>query len=63
MEVAYIPALAAWPAIGGLTSFATSWMTRQAQAKAQRVASERDKREALFGGFLEEAAKLYADAL
>jgi hypothetical protein len=49
--------------IGGLTSFATSWMTRQAQAKAQRVASERDKREALFGGFLEEAAKLYADAL
>lgn len=31
--------------------------------QAQRLASERDKREVLFGRFLEEAAKLYADAL
>jgi hypothetical protein len=65
MDAAYISALAALAgtAIGGLTSFTTSWMTQQAQAKAQRIANERDKREALFGRFLEEAAKLYADAL
>ena len=65
MEAAYISASAALAgtAIGGLTSFATSWTTQQAQVRAQRLANERDKREALFGRFLEEAAKLYADAL
>jgi hypothetical protein len=65
MDAAYISALAALTgtAIGGLTSFATSWMTQHAQFKAQRIAAERDKREALFGRFLDEAAKLYTDAL
>jgi hypothetical protein len=65
MEAAYISALAALAgsAIGGLTSFATSWMTQQVQARTQRVAHEKEKREALFGKFLDEAAKLYADAL
>jgi hypothetical protein len=65
MEAAYISALAALAgtAIGGLTSFATSCSTQQSQAKAQRLASEREKREALFGKFLDEAAKLYADSL
>ena len=65
MDAAYISALAALAgtAIGGLTSFATSWMTQQAQARAQRLAAERDARAALFGRFLDEAAKLYSDAL
>jgi hypothetical protein len=65
MDAAYISALAALAgtAIGGLTSFATSWMTQQAQARAQRLAAERDARAALFGRFLDEGAKLYSDAL
>jgi hypothetical protein len=65
MDAAYISAFAALAgtAIGGLTSFATSWMTQQAQARAQRLAAERDARAALFGRFLDEAAKLYSDAL
>jgi hypothetical protein len=65
MDAAYISAFAALAgsAIGGLTSFATSWITQHAQARAQRLAAERDSRAALFGRFLEEAAKLYADAL
>ena len=65
MDAAYISALAALAgtAIGGLTSFATSWTTQQAQARAQRLAAERDSRAALFGRFLDEAAKLYAEAL
>ena len=65
MDAAYISALAALAgtAIGGLTSFATSWTTQQAQARAQRLATERDSRAALFGRFLDEAAKLYSDAL
>ena len=65
MESAYISAIAALAgtAIGGLASFATSWVTQQAQTRAQRIAAERDSRAALFGKFLDEAAKLYSDAL
>jgi hypothetical protein len=65
MESAYISAFAALAgtAIGGLASFATSWVTQQAQTRAQRIAAERDSRAALFGRFLDEAAKLYSDAL
>jgi hypothetical protein len=63
MEAAYISALAALAgtAIGGLTSFATSWMTQQAQTRNQRLAAEKEKREDLFGRFVDEA--VYADAL
>lgn len=65
MDAAYVSALAALAgtAIGGLTSFVTSWMTQHSQAKLQRIASEREKREILFGRFLEEAARLYVDAM
>ncbi len=65
MEAAYISAFAALAgtAVGGLTSFATSWTTQQAQARAQRLAAEREARAALFSRFLDEAAKLYSDAL
>ena len=65
MNTAYVSAFAALAgtAIGGLASFATSWVTQQAQTKAQRIAAERDARAALFGRFLDEAAKLYSEAL
>jgi hypothetical protein len=65
MDAAYISAFAALAgtAIGGLTSFATSWITQQAQARAQRFAAEKEARAALFGRFQDEAAKLYTDAL
>jgi hypothetical protein len=65
MEPAYISAFAALAgtAIGGLASFATSWVTQHAQTRAQRIVAEKDARAALFGRFLDEAAKLYSDAL
>jgi hypothetical protein len=65
MDAAYITAFAALAgtAIGGLASFATSWVTQQAATRAQRIAAERDARAALFGRFLDEAARLYSDAL
>jgi hypothetical protein len=65
MDTAYISAFAALAgtAIGGLASFTTSWVTQNAQSRAQRRAAERDARAALFGRFLDEAAKLYSDAL
>ena len=44
MDAAYISAFAALAgtAIGGLTSFVTSWMTQHSQARALRLASERE---------------------
>ena len=65
MDSAYISAFAALAgtAIGGLTSFVTAWATQHAQVRAQRLAAEKEARAALFGRFLEEAARLYADAL
>jgi len=65
MDTAYLSAFAALAgtAIGGLASFATSWTTQHAQTRAQRIAGERETRAALFGRFLDEAAKLYSDAL
>jgi hypothetical protein len=46
MDTAYISALAALAgtAIGSLASFATSWVTQQAQTRTQRKAAERDAR-------------------
>lgn len=65
MVTAYISAVAALTgtAVGGLTSFATSWVTQYAQTRTQRLAAEREHRGALFGRFVDEAAKLYSDAL
>ena len=61
MDPGYISALAALAGtvIGGLTSLTA----QHALARAQRLAAERESRTALFGRFLDEAAKLYSDAL
>jgi hypothetical protein len=64
MNPSYLPALAALvgSAIGGLTSFATTWLTQRGQAKMQQRIQDRVKRETLFAKFIEEASMLYADA-
>ena len=61
MDAATISALAALGGafIGGLTSFATSWLTQQRQAKAQQLAHQLTKREELYRVFIEEASKLH----
>src|SRR5262245_16459053 len=65
MDAATISALAALGGafIGGLTSFATSWLTQQRQAKAQQLAHQLTKREELYRVFIEEASRLHADSL
>jgi hypothetical protein len=65
MGDSWIPTLAALmgTVIGGLTSFVTSWATQASQARAQRVAAERAKREELYGRFLDAIARLYAHAV
>ena len=65
MEGASISALAALAGsvVGGLTALATSWLTQQAQARAQERAGDRTARELLYKDFIVEASRLYGDAL
>ena len=65
MDAGYITALAALggAALGGLTSFATSWTTLRTQMKAERNSSSKSRRQKLYKAFIEEAAKSYGDAL
>ena len=65
MDTAYISAFAALggSAVGALTSLATTWFTLNSQERANRAAREMTRRETLYGQFIEEAAKLYTDAL
>jgi hypothetical protein len=62
---AYLPALAALAgsAIGGLTSFASDWLTQQHQARANRLSRDKARRRKVYKQFIDEASKLYADAL
>jgi hypothetical protein len=65
MNNAYISAIAALAGsgIGAVASFATTWLTQDAQARAQRFAQAMTPRERLYGEFIEEASKLFTDAL
>ena len=54
--------------VGGLdywrpTSLATSWISQRSQSKARELARDKRQREELYGRFLEEASRLYVDAL
>ena len=65
MDSGYITALAALggAALGGLTSFATSWTTMRTQMKAQRRDTSKSSRQKLYKAFIDESAKIYGDAL
>ena len=65
MDTASISAFAALGGalIGGLTSFAASWLTQQTQVKAQQLSHKLTRREELYKDFIEEASRLYADSL
>ena len=65
MDAVYISAFAALggSAVGALTSLVTTWLTLNSQERANRAARELTRRENLYGQFIEEAAKLYTDAL
>jgi hypothetical protein len=65
MDSASISALSALGGalIGGMTSFAASWVSQQTQVKAQQLSHKLTRREELYKDFIEEASKLYADSL
>jgi hypothetical protein len=65
MDASIVTELAALAgaAIGGLTSVFASWLTQHAQAKAQRLAQDKLRRQELYKEFIEKASKCYVDAL
>jgi hypothetical protein len=65
MDYAYVPALAAFggSAVGGLTSLAATWLIQRRKDSARRLAQEKARRQKLYKQFIDEASKLYADAL
>jgi hypothetical protein len=65
MNAAYVSAVAALAGslIGGLTSFAAAWVTQRRQANVQWLLQEKTRRQELYQQFIEEASKLYVDAL
>ncbi|MFT3762297.1 MAG: hypothetical protein QM761_06715 [Pseudoxanthomonas sp.] len=50
-------------ALGGATSFATTWLIHQSTIRDKHKEAELSKLEALFSDFIMEASLLYADAL
>ena len=65
MNAAYVSAIAALAGsvIGGLTTFAAAWVTQRQQANVQWLLQEKTRRQELYQQFIEDASKLYVDAL
>jgi hypothetical protein len=65
LNPAYISALSALAgaAIGGLTSFVTSWLTLRTQLRHAHREAEKAKLEALYGDFIAEATRLFGEAM
>jgi hypothetical protein len=65
MDATYLPALAALAgsAVGGLTSLASAWLTQRRQDLAKRLSQNKSRRQKLYKQFIDEASRLYADAL
>jgi hypothetical protein len=65
MQPAYLPALSALAgsAIGGLTSFASAWLTQHRQDRANSLSRHKARRQKVYKQFIDEASQLYADAL
>ncbi|HEV7395763.1 MAG TPA: hypothetical protein VGN86_04565 [Pyrinomonadaceae bacterium] len=65
MDVSYVTAVAALggAALGGFTSFATSWTTLRIQMKTNQSANSKSRREKLYKAFIDQASRIYGDAL
>jgi hypothetical protein len=65
MDAALLSAFSALAgsAIGALSSLVTTWMTQNAQNRTTYLNQQRAKREALYSEFIDEASRLFTDAL
>jgi hypothetical protein len=64
MDTAYISGFSALAgaAIGGLASFGSSWLTQRAQLRFTHHEAIKNKRQALYVEFVNEASRVYGDA-
>jgi hypothetical protein len=65
MDLLYIPALASFSgsASGTLASVIMGWVTQRRRARVRRTQRATSQLEELYKSFIEEASRLYADAL
>ena len=65
MDMFYIPALASFSgsASGTLASIVTGWVTQRRKDRVRHTLRATSQREELYRNFIEEASRLYADAL
>lgn len=65
MDTAYISGLTALggSVVGALASFMTTWITISGQERAKTLTRAMLKRENLYGDFIEQASRLFTDAL
>jgi hypothetical protein len=65
MDVSYVTAVAALggAALGGFTSFVTSWTTMRIQTKENQSANSKSRRQQLYKAFIDQASRIYGDAL
>jgi hypothetical protein len=65
MDMFYIPALASFSgsASGTLASIVTGWVTQRRKDRVRHSLRATSQREELYKSFIEEASRLYADAL
>jgi hypothetical protein len=65
MDLLYIPALASFSgsASGILASIVTGWVTQRRKDRVRHTLRATSQREELYKDFIEEASRLYADAL
>ena len=65
MDAAYFSAFAvlAGSTVGALTTLGASWLTQRAQLRTQQLTHDLGAREDLYKEFVEEASKVYVDAI
>ncbi|MDA9430216.1 hypothetical protein [Bradyrhizobium sp. CCBAU 51627] len=65
MSIVYIPALAAFggSAFGAVSTIVSGWFSRRRRLRERHHARSFSRRERLYRSFIEEASRLYADAL
>ena len=65
MNNAYLSAVAvlAGSAVGALASVTTTWLTLTVQGRTDRYTREMTRKEHIYGQFIEEASRLFSDAL
>ena len=65
MDPAYLTGLAIFSGsvVGALTSLTSAWLTKKHEARVQRASETKLSRQKLYARIIDEASKLYVDAL